>query len=75
MRKASEKEGKRMARTTVSNGRFGDVSATVGGVAILPDQPAVVVDGRPLAPLRLVAEALGARVSWDDETQTASIVR
>lgn len=32
-----------------------------------------VIDGRTFVPLRFVAEAFGAKVTWDDATQTAKV--
>ncbi len=54
---------------------IGDTTATVNGEAYELDQPAVLVDGRTLVPIRFVAESLGATVSWDDATQTVTIDR
>lgn len=39
------------------------------------DQPPVLVEGRTLIPVRLILEALGASVEWDDDTQTVTTVR
>lgn len=36
------------------------------------DVPPVVESGRTLAPLRVIFEALGAKVSWDDATKTVT---
>ena len=33
------------------------------------DMPAVIIDNRTLVPLRAIFEAMGAKVSWDAETQ------
>jgi hypothetical protein len=35
----------------------------------------IIEDGRTLVPLRAIFEALGATVSWDAETQTATAVK
>jgi hypothetical protein len=45
------------------------------GNAIKIDSPAKSLNGRTLVPLRAVAEAFGASVSWNADTQTASIER
>lgn len=34
-----------------------------------------VIDGRTLVPLRVVFEALGCKVNWDDKTRTATIIK
>ena len=52
---------------------IGSTSPTVNGRVVAIDQPAVIVDGRTLAPLRFVAEAFGGTVEWDGGTQTATI--
>ncbi len=35
----------------------------------------IVENGRTLVPIRFIAESLGAEVSWDDATQTATLVK
>ena len=53
-----------------------DVSVTIDGVPVtFADQPPVIIDGRTLVPVRGVFENLGFVVGWDDETQTAILVR
>ena len=52
-----------------------DISVTLDGEAIDFDVPPVLVDGRTMVPMRAIFEALGALVSWDDESQTASAVK
>ncbi|MEW6031536.1 MAG: copper amine oxidase N-terminal domain-containing protein [Bacillota bacterium] len=49
------------------------VRLVVNGVEARGDVPAVMLGGRTMIPLRLVAEALGAAVEWDPETYTASV--
>lgn len=39
------------------------------------DQPAVIKNDRTLVPMRAIFEALGAEVSWNDETKTAEGVK
>ncbi len=48
-------------------------TAYVGGEAKELDMPATIVDGRFLAPVRFVAESLGADVNWQDLRRTAII--
>ncbi len=45
-----------------------DVRVMVNGRPLAMDVPPLVVEGRVLVPLRAVAEALGARVAWDEPT-------
>ena len=53
----------------------GSVSPTVNGNFVTIDQPAIIVDGRTLAPLRFVAEAFGGTVEWDEASHTAYITK
>ncbi len=45
------------------------------GKPIKFDSPPFVDGGRTLIPIRAITESLGAEVSWDDETQTVTIVK
>ena len=49
--------------------------AEINGQQVEIDVPATIIDDRTLTPARLVAEALGATVSWDDATKTVTIVK
>jgi hypothetical protein len=53
---------------------IGDPSAIVNGNPITLDEPAEVVNGRTLVPIRIVSEALGANVQWDDNSRTVTIL-
>lgn len=48
---------------------------TYDGKKIDSDVPPYVKDGRTLAPIRAILEALGMTVSWDGATQTATAVK
>jgi hypothetical protein len=52
---------------------IGASTATFNGVSRPLNQPAVIVGGSTLVPLRFVSEALGADVRWDGATQTVTI--
>lgn len=52
---------------------IGSDIALVNGAEVKLDVPAQIIDGRTLVPLRFVSETLGARVAWDDATQTINI--
>ena len=52
---------------------IGSTTLMVNGTAQEMDVPAKVIDGRTLAPLRFVAEAMGNTADWDAETWTAII--
>lgn len=53
--------------------QLGKDTAYVNGVAKKLDQPAVAINGRTLVPLRFLAEALSANVSWDGASYTVLI--
>jgi len=55
----------RKGATTVTLG-INRPTATVNTQSVALDQPAQIVRGRTLVPLRFVVEALGAEVNWDD---------
>lgn len=48
------------------------VSVYVDSKELKTDVPAQIVDGRTMVPLAPIFEALGASVSWDQETKTAT---
>lgn len=45
----------------------------VNGREIVPDVAPRLIDGRTMVPVRALAEALGARVTWDGATSTVSV--
>jgi len=52
---------------------FNVVKVNVDGRDLVADVPAIIMDGRTLTPARLVAEALGATVTFNQDTYTVSI--
>ncbi len=52
---------------------LGASSAFVNGAPVALSQPARSIGGRTFVPLRFVADALGARVSWNAQTNTVLI--
>jgi len=52
---------------------LGDKEARVNGQKVLFDAPATLSHGRTLVPVSFLAQALGARVEWDDASQTVKI--
>lgn len=52
---------------------IGSQSATVNGQPVQLDSPPFLIGDRTLVPLRFVSQALGARVSWDENRATAFI--
>jgi len=53
---------------------IGATHATFNGGSRPLNQPAVIVGGSTLVPLRFVSEALGANVRWDGATRTVAIM-
>ena len=54
---------------------IGAATAKVNGAEIALDSPAFIENSRTYLPVRVVAENLGATVSWDDATKTATLVK
>lgn len=50
------------------------IKIIVNGKELNPDVPAQIIDGRTMIPARFVAEALGASVSWDANTNSVIII-
>lgn len=53
----------------------GEVSVTINGSNLTFDQPPVLINGRTMVPLRGIFEALGAKVYWEESTQTVTATR
>ncbi|MFX4262639.1 stalk domain-containing protein [Pelotomaculum propionicicum] len=51
-----------------------DIKLIVNGQQVISDVQPFIQDGRTMVPLRVISEALGADVAWDQETQTVTIV-
>lgn len=49
------------------------VNVVVNGKQVKGEVPGINMEGTTLVPLKVVSEALGAKVSWDQSTSTASI--
>jgi len=49
---------------------IGDSTFTHNGITVVGDAAPFIVDGRAHIPLRVIAEALGAEVVWDNRTRT-----
>ena len=58
---------------TVVKLTIGNSYPTINGQTTIIDQPAIIVSGRTLAPLRFVAEAFGGSVNWEATTRTINI--
>lgn len=70
---ASEKSITAKKEDTVVYLRIGEAFATVNGKKITLQEPARIINGYTLVPLRFVSEALGAEVKWDGATKTIDI--
>ncbi|MEW6276854.1 MAG: copper amine oxidase N-terminal domain-containing protein, partial [Bacillota bacterium] len=53
---------------------IGSPTAFKDGETVTLSQPALLLGGRTMVPLRFVSEALGAQVNWDGATQTVTIL-
>ena len=51
----------------------GNNQAGINTSSVILDSPPVIIDGRTLVPVRVVAEAFSSTVTWDDETKTVII--
>jgi hypothetical protein len=60
--------GERMVKLPLNG-----TTATVGGQTITLDEPAMVLNGRALVPLRFLGESLGATVDWRAADLTVTI--
>jgi len=49
-----------------------EIGVYLNGTRLEFDVPPQIIDGRTLVPMRKIFESLGAVVSWDDNTQTAT---
>lgn len=56
--------------TPVQEAQAVEVSVLVNGESLSFDAPAQIVQDRVLVPMRAIFEKLGARISWDGDTQT-----
>lgn len=54
---------------------IGNREIRINGKALVVDVPAQIVGGRTMVPLRLVAEALGADVAWDEAAKTVRVTQ
>ena len=53
--------------------RINDRTAYINGNAIAVNNPAVMIDGSTMVPIRFVSESLGANVDWDETAGLVSI--
>lgn len=60
---------------TVSNRAEERIPILIDGLEIDSDQPPVIIEGRTLVPLRVIFEALGASVNWNNDTRSVIATR
>lgn len=70
---ASTKDALAAKGNTTVGIRIGETMAHINSDYLKLQQPAQMVNGYTMVPVRFVSEALGARVDWDVETQTVVI--
>ena len=51
------------------------IDVELNGKKLFFDQPAMIINGRTLVPMRVIFEELGATVSWDNATETVTAVK
>lgn len=61
--------------STSAWGQDFDISVSVNGSILNPEQPPVVINDRTLVPVRAVCEALGLDVDWNQKFQEVTISR
>jgi len=53
----------------------GPIRVTIDGAAVTLDQAPQMVGGRVMVPYRVIAQRLGARVSWDASTRSVTVTK
>ena len=71
---ASFKDGQTMTKTYTVNiaAPFRDITVEISGKKISFDQNPLLYNSRTMVPMRKIFEELGATVTWDQNTQTAT---
>ncbi len=64
-----------VAPTTVSTEVIAPPIVVIDGQKVAFDVPPIIENGRTLVPLRAIFEKMGAKVSWNADTRTASAVK
>jgi hypothetical protein len=58
---------------TIIELKIGEPQAMINGVALVMPCPVIIEDGVAMAPVRVIAEALGATVNWNDADRSVSV--
>lgn len=54
--------------------KIGSANATVDGKEVKLEPPAMIKDGRTFVPVRFIADAFGARTTWEPQTKQIGII-
>ena len=70
---ASDSIGKLLTPVVKIALTIGNTTATLNGENVECDAAPIIRNGRTMLPIRFIAEALGADVSWTEQTKTVSV--
>lgn len=70
---ASDSIGKLLTPVVKITLTIGNTTATLNGENVECDAAPIIRNGRTMLPIRFIAEALGADVSWTEQTKTVSV--
>ena len=62
---------------TLSQGAFSageDVKVYLDGTELTFDTPPQIVDGRTMVPMRVIFEAIGAQINWDENSKSVTAI-
>ena len=51
------------------------IRVVLDGITLQFDVPPATIDGRTMVPMRVIFEALGAEINWNDRTRTITATR
>jgi hypothetical protein len=54
--------------------QIGNTQASIDGKIAELDQPPIIKNNRTIVPIRFIAESFGAKVQWDGETKTITLI-
>ena len=70
-----EKNGDTVCFGEIQKASADEIKVSVNGEFISFDQPPVMINDRTLVPLRAIFEKLGAKVIWNDSSQSVDAIR
>lgn len=71
---AAEPDAQSLAQAKSVSFAIDNTTATVNGAEAVMDVPARLVNDKTMVPLRFLSENLGYLVSWNEETNTATVI-